>query len=269
MKLHLTKPLAFFDIESTGVEPARDRIVEISILRVNVDNTTNIHTVRVNPTVAIPYETSLIHGIFDKDVANELTFKEQANTLLQFLTNCDLGGYNCIKFDVPLLIEEFLRAELEFDMTDRRIIDVQNIFHIMEPRTLKAAYKFYCGQELINAHSAEADIKATYDVFLAQLQRYDGVEHTNKAGVTSTPIVNDMQALGEFCKMNNNVDFAGRVILNNSGEEVFNFGKHKGRKVTEVFLNDPGYYSWIMNSDFSLNTKKVLQDIRVRNAFKK
>ncbi len=269
MKLNLTKPLAFFDIESTGVDAARDRIVEISILRVNVDNTIDIHTVRMHPTIPIPYVTSMIHGIFDKDIANEPTFKDMAKTLANFLTNCDLAGYNCLKFDVPLLVEEFLRAEIDFDMKGRRIVDVQNIFHIMEPRTLKAAYKFYCGANLENAHSAEADIKATYEVFVAQLQRYEGVEHTNKAGEVSVPIVNDMKALAEFCRMNNNVDYAGRVILNNSNEEVFNFGKYKGHKVTDVFLKDPGYYSWIMNSDFSLNTKKVLQDIRLKNAFSK
>jgi DNA polymerase III subunit epsilon len=268
MKLNLNKPLAFFDIESTGVDSARDRIVEISILRVNIDNTTNIHTVRVNPTIPIPLETSLIHGIYDNDIANAPTLKELGKTLIAFLDNCDLAGYNCLKFDVPILVEEFLRAELEFDMNDRKIVDVQNIFHIMEPRTLKAAYKFYCGSELINAHSAEADIKATYEVFLAQLQRYEGVEYTNKAGVTSVPVVNDVKALHEFCRVNNNIDFAGRVIFNNKGEEVFNFGKYKGHKVTDVFMKDTGYFAWIMNSDFSLDTKKVLKDIRAKHALK-
>ena len=264
IQLNLTRPIAFFDLETTGVSVASDRIVEICILKVLVDGTQEVKTKRINPTIPIPKGASEIHGIYDKDVANEPTFKSIAKSLATFLENCDLAGYNSNKFDVPILVEEFMRADVDFDLKNRRLVDVQNIFHQMEPRTLKAAYKFYCGKEIINAHSAEADINATYDVFLSQLERYDGVEFENKKGVKSIPVKNDVQALHDFTNLNNNADLAGRISFNDKGIEVFNFGKHIGKSVENVLRDEPSYYSWMMNGDFPLYTKKVLTDIKLR-----
>lgn len=269
MKLNLTKPLAFFDLEATGVDIATDRIVEISIYKIMPDGTSEVKTRRVNPTIPIPLQASLIHGIYDKDVANEPTFKNMAKNIASFLDNCDLAGYNSNKYDVPLLFEEFSRAEVDFDIKGRKLIDVQNIFHQMEQRTLKAAYKFYCHKDLENAHSAEADIKATYDVFIAQLEKYDGVEYEDKKGNRFVPVKNDMNALHEFSRVSNFVDLAGRVVMNEKGVEVFNFGKHKGIPVEVVFEKEPSYYAWIMKGEFAAHTKKVVSEIRLRNAFGK
>jgi DNA polymerase-3 subunit epsilon len=266
IQLNLTRPIAFFDLETTGVSVASDRIVEISILKVSVDGTKEVKTKRINPTIPIPKGASEIHGIYDKDVADEPTFKSIAKSLAAFLENCDLAGYNSNKFDVPILVEEFMRAEVDFDLKNRRLVDVQNIFHQMEPRTLKAAYKFYCGKDIINAHSAEADINATYDVFLSQLERYEGVEFENKKGIKSIPIKNDVQALHDFTNLNNNADLAGRISFNDKGVEIFNFGKHIGKSVENVLRDEPSYYSWMMNGDFPLYTKKVLTDIKLRMA---
>jgi DNA polymerase-3 subunit epsilon len=264
---NLTRPLAFFDLETTGVNVASDRIVEISILKISPDGTKEIKTKRINPTIPIPVQSSEIHGIYDKDVANEPTFKGIAKSLADFLKNCDLAGYNSNKFDIPILVEEFLRAEVEFDISNRRFVDVQNIFHQMEQRTLKAAYKFYCGKEIINAHSAQADIEATYEVFLAQLEKYNGVEFEDKKGNKSTPVVNDIKLLHDFTNINKNADLAGRIIFNELGIEVFNFGKHTGKPVEQVLREEPSYYAWMMNGDFPLYTKKVLTDIKLRMAF--
>jgi DNA polymerase-3 subunit epsilon len=267
IKLNLTRPIAFFDLETTGVNVASDRIVEISILKILPDGTKEIKTKRINPTIPIPLQSSLIHGIYDKDIANEPTFKSIAKSLADFLTNCDLAGYNSNKFDIPILVEEFLRAEVEFDMKGRRTIDVQNIFHQMEQRTLKAAYKFYCNKEIINAHSAQADIEATYEVFLAQIERYDGVEFEDRNGVKSFPVKNDMNALHQFTNISKNVDLVGRIVFNDKNVEVFNFGKHTGKPVEQVLKDEPSYYSWMMNGDFPLYTKKVLTEIKLRMAF--
>lgn len=264
MKLNLKRPIVFFDIESTGVDVATDRIVEISFLKIHPDGNRESLTMKINPTIPIPLSSSLIHGIYDKDVADAQTFKDLAKQFSAFLTNCDLGGYNSNKFDIPILVEEFLRAEIDFDIKGRNMVDVQNIFHQMEQRTLKAAYKFYCGKELIGAHGAEADINATYDVLLAQLEKYDNVEIENKAGKKVTPVVNDMKALHDFTKNTNNADLAGRIIYDEKGVEVFNFGKHKGKAVLDVFKSEPSYYSWMMNSEFPLYTKKVLTAIKLR-----
>jgi DNA polymerase III subunit epsilon len=264
---NLTRPLAFFDLETTGVNVASDRIVEISILKISPDGTKEIKTKRINPTIPIPLQSSEIHGIYDKDVADEPTFKGIAKSLSDFLKNCDLAGYNSNKFDIPILVEEFLRAEVDFDISNRRFIDVQNIFHQMEQRTLRAAYKFYCGKDIINAHSAQADIEATYEVFLAQLKKYDGVEFEDKKGNKSFPVVNDIKALHDFTNMNKNADLAGRIIFNDQGIEVFNFGKHTGKAVEQVLREEPSYYAWMMNGDFPLYTKKVLTDIKLRMAF--
>ena len=264
---NLTRPIAFFDLETTGVNVASDRIVEISILKISPDGTKEIKTKRINPTIPIPIQSSEIHGIYDKDIADEPTFKGIAKSLAEFLKNCDLAGYNSNKFDIPVLAEEFLRAEIDFDLKGRRFIDVQNIFHQMEQRTLKAAYKFYCGKDIINAHSAEADIEATYEVFLAQLKKYDGVEFEDRKGNKSIPVINDIKALHDFTNMNKNADLAGRIIFNDEGIEIFNFGKHTGKSVEIVLREEPSYYSWMLNGDFPLYTKKVLTEIKLRMAF--
>ncbi|MCZ8285107.1 MAG: 3'-5' exonuclease, partial [Bacteroidia bacterium] len=208
MQLNLTNPLEFFDLETTGINVGSDRIVEISIVRVNLDNSTDILTKRVNPTIPIPEFTSKIHGIYDKDIADAPTFKQLAPQLAQFLTNCDLAGFNSNKFDVPVLVEEFLRAEIDFDLKNRRLIDVQNIFHLMEPRNLSAAYRFYCNKPLENAHSAEADTIATYEIFKAQLARSEGQEQVDDKGNKTIPVKNDMTVLSELTARNKNADLA-------------------------------------------------------------
>ena len=264
MKLKLTRPLAVFDLETTGVNVGSDRIVEISIIKINPDGKEEVFTRRVNPGIPIPPEVTAIHGISDEDVKNEPVFAELAPSLVQFLANCDMGGYNSNKFDVPLLVEEFLRADIDFDLKGRRFIDVQNIFHKMEPRTLKAAYKFYCSRDLENAHSAEADTRATYEILLSQLDMYEDVEYTSNDGKTSKPIVNDVKALHEFSFHNRNADLVGHLIFNKKNEEIFNFGKYKGKTVEEVFNNEPSYYDWMMKADFPLSTKKVITAIKLR-----
>jgi len=264
MKLNLTRPLAMFDLETTGVNIGSDRIVEICIIKVHPDGHEEVLTRRINPGIPIPPEVTAIHGITDDDVKNEPKFAELASTIARFLTNCDMGGYNSNKFDVPLLVEEFLRTEIDFDLKGRRFVDVQNIFHKMEPRTLKAAYKFYCNEVLKNAHSAEADTRATYEVLLSQIGRYEGVEYADKDGKTSTPVTNDIKALHEFSFHNRNADLVGHLIFNPKNQEVFNFGKNKGKSVEEIFSNEPSYYDWMMKSDFPLSTKKVITAIKLR-----
>ncbi|MFI5151549.1 MAG: exonuclease domain-containing protein [Bacteroidia bacterium] len=264
MELNLKRPIAFFDLETTGVNVASDRIVEIAILRIMPGGEKEMKLRRINPGIPIPLESSLIHGIYDKDVENESTFKSIGKSLAEFLKDCDLGGYNSNKFDIPVLMEEFLRAEIDFTLEGRNCVDVQNIFHQMEQRTLKAAYKFYCSKELLNAHSAAADIEATYEVFLAQLERYKDKEFTDKKGHTSIPVVNDMKALHEFSSVTKNVDLAGRIVMNDKGIEVFNFGKHMGKPVAEVLKQEPSYYAWIQQGDFPLYTKKVLTRIKLQ-----
>lgn len=251
MKLNLTKPIVFFDLETTGVNVGTDRIVEYSFLKIFPDEQEELRTSLLNPTIPIPYSSSQIHGIYDKDVAGKPTFKEVAHELKSFLEDCDLAGYNSNKFDIPLLVEEFLRAEIAFEVKGKSLVDVQNIFHKMEERTLAAAYKFYCNKHLENAHSAEADIKATYEILRAQIQRYESLK-------------NDVGFLHEFSSRSNNVDFAGRIVYDKNGKEVFNFGKHKGLTVEEVLRREPSYYSWMMQGDFPLYTKKVLTDIKNR-----
>jgi len=251
MPLNLTKPLAFIDLETTGLNIASDRIVEISIVKVYPNGNKDIVTRRINPTIPISTESTSIHGISDDDVKNEPTFKQMAKELANFIEGCDLAGYNSNKFDIPMLAEEFLRAEVDFDITKRNLVDVQNIFHKMEQRTLSAAYKFYCDKDLVDAHSAEADTIATMEILLAQIEKYDSLE-------------NNVAFLSEFSKATNNVDLLGRIVYDKNNVEVFNFGKHKGKAVLEVLEKEPGYYHWMMNGDFPLYTKKVLTQIRLK-----
>jgi len=249
MQLNLTRPLAFFDLETTGTDVAKDRIVEICIIKMNPDGSRVTYLERLNPTIPIPPSSTAIHGINDDDVRHSPSFEYKAQEIFDFLKDCDLAGYNSNRFDIPLLIEEFLRVNDKYDLSDRRFVDVQNIFHKMEQRTLVAAYKFYCDKELVNAHSAEADVIATLEVLEAQLDKYSEIE-------------NDIDFLAEFSKGNrNNVDFAGRIGLNDDGEEVFNFGKHKDKRVVDVFEKEPSYYHWMINADFPAYTKKVLTRI--------
>lgn len=264
MKLNLKRPLAFFDLETTGVNVASDRIVEISVLKAMPDGTEQIKTMRLNPQMPIPLESSLVHGIYEEDIKDAPTFKEAAPELAAFLEDCDLAGYNSNKFDIPVLLEEFLRVGVDFDLENRHFVDVQNIFHQMEQRTLKAAYQFYCGKSLENAHSAEADIKATYEVLLAQLDKYQDAEFTDKKGNKSVPVQNDVEALHTFTNLHRPVDFAGRLVYNEQGVEIINFGKHKGKCVEDVFQAEPSYYAWMQNGDFPLYTKRCLEKIWVR-----
>ncbi|HTN21410.1 MAG TPA: exonuclease domain-containing protein [Pelobium sp.] len=259
MKLNLKRPLAFFDIESTGVNVASDRIVEISILKASPNGDEEVKTLKIKPLIPIPLESSLIHGIYDEDVKDAPTFKEVAQEIIEFLGDADLAGYNSNKFDIPILMEEFLRVGISFDIDNRKFVDVQNIFHQMEQRTLKAAYKFYCGKDIVNAHSAEADIRATYEVLLAQLEKYEGKEFEDKKGNISKPVVNDVEALHIFTNLNKPVDFAGRMVYNEDNIACFNFGKHKGKVVFQVFEEEPSYYAWMMNGDFPLYTKNRLE----------
>jgi DNA polymerase-3 subunit epsilon len=266
--LNLTKPLAFFDLETTGTNVSHDRIVEIAIVKVMPNQEVSTKSSRINPTIPIPIESSMIHGIYDKDVADSPTFAEVAHTFAQFLNGCDLAGFNHIKFDIPLLMEEFHRVSVDFDINNRRLVDAQKIFHMMEPRTLGAAYKFYCEKELEGAHNAEKDTMATYEVLKAQISRYAGKKIKDSKGVESEPIKNDMTILHalSFDKL---VDLAGRMVFNEKREETFNFGKYKGQKVEEVLKKDPAYYDWMMNGDFPIDTKKKMTEIKLRGFNKK
>ena len=252
MELKLKNPIVFFDLETTGVDVVKDRIVEISIVKVNPDGSKDVKTRRINPTIPIPEESSKVHGIYDEDIKDEPTFKTIARSLAEFIKGCDFAGYNSNRFDIPLLVEEFLRAGVDIDIKKHKCVDVQTIFHKKEQRTLSAAYMFYCDKTLENAHSAEADTLATYEILKSQLDKYNDLE-------------NDIDFLAEFSTLNNFVDYAGRIIYNEEGEEVFNFGKHKDKKVADVFAKDPSYFSWIMNGDFPQYTKKILTEIRLKN----
>lgn len=252
MKLNLKNPLVFFDLETTGINIATDRIVELCYIKVYPNGNEESKSMRINPEMHIPEASSAIHGIYDEDVKDCPTFKQVARELANVIEGCDLAGFNSNRFDIPMLAEEFLRAEVDFDLTRRKFIDVQNIYHKLEKRTLSAAYKFYCGKDLENAHSALADTEATYEVLQAQLDKYPN------------ELQNDMQFLADFSRMSNNVDFAGRIVYNEQGVEVFNFGKYKGMPVTEVLQKDSGYYGWVMQGDFTRNTKQVLTQLRLR-----
>ncbi len=252
MDLKLNKPIVFLDLETTGVDVTKDRIVEISLVKVTPDGKEEVKTRRINPQMHIPEAASAVHHIYDADVADCPTFKEISKSMWAYIKGCDFAGFNSNNFDIPILVEEFLRAGVDVDFKNSRFIDVQNIYHKLEQRTLVAAYKFYCNKDLTEAHSAEADTLATYEVLKAQIDKYDELK-------------NDVDFLADFSTRGQNVDFAGRIVYNDKGEEVFNFGKHKGRSVVEVFNVEPSYYSWMMNGDFPLYTKKVITEIRLRN----
>ncbi|HAL65658.1 MAG: DNA polymerase III epsilon subunit-like 3'-5' exonuclease [Bacteroidetes bacterium 38_7] len=264
MNLKLTRPLAFIDLETTGLNIGHDRIVEISILKLHPDGNTETYTRRINPTIPIPAEVTRIHGITDEDVKNEPTFSNLAPEIAKFLKDCDLAGYNSNKFDVPMLMEEFLRAGIEFPLTGKKLIDVQNIFHKMEPRNLEAAYKFYCNRDLVNAHSAEADITATFEILLAQIERYAGKEVNTSENSHPVLFDNTVSSLHQISFQHKNADFAGHIIYNEQGKEVFNFGKYKGKVVEEIFRKEPSYCDWMMKADFPLYTKKIITAIKLR-----
>jgi DNA polymerase-3 subunit epsilon len=251
MELKLNRPICFFDLETTGIDVAKDRIVEISIFKVYPNGNKESKTWLVNPTIPIPPQSTAVHGITNEKVANEPTFKELATQVNNMIKDSDLGGYNSDRFDIPLLAEELLRAEVDFDMKNRVSVDVQTIFHKKEERTLSAAYKFYCNESLTNAHSAEADTLATYEILKAQLDRYEDLE-------------NDIKTLSEYTTRKRFVDFAGFIALNAEGQEIFTFGKHKGALVDNVLEKEPGYFGWIQNAEFPLYTKKVLTGIKLR-----
>ncbi|UBM57837.1 3'-5' exonuclease [Marinilongibacter aquaticus] len=264
--LKLKKPLAVFDLETTGTNISKDRIVEISVAKAMPDGSVEIKTKRINPEMPIPIESSLIHGIYDEDVKDCPTFKQLAKSLAQFMQGCDLAGFNSNRFDIPMLVEEFLRIDNGiFDLKNRKFVDVQRIFHQMEPRTLEAAYRFYCNEKLENAHSAEADTVATLEVLCAQVERYEGAKIQDKSGKELEPVKNDVEALHEFTSANI-VDFASRMAYNDKQEVVFNFGKHRGKKVVDVLKREPAYYDWIMQNDFPLDTKQKLTQIKISMA---
>ena len=251
MQLNLNKPICFFDLETTGINISKDRVVEISILKVHPNGKEESKTWRVNPEMKIPAEVTAIHGISDADVADKPTFKEISKDVYNMIKDSDLGGFNSNRFDIPLLAEELLRSDVDFDMKGRVSVDVQTIYHKMEQRTLSAAYKFYCDKNLDNAHSAEADTIATFEVLKKQIEKYDILE-------------NDMKFLSEFSSRKKFADFAGFITYNKAGEECFSFGKHKNKKVLEVLEKEPGYFGWLLNADFPLYTKKVLTAIKLR-----
>lgn len=253
--LSLTRPIAFIDLETTGVSLSTDRIIEIAIIKIGTDGARQTKRKLLNPGIPIPKESSDIHGITDEMVKDAPTFKQSANEIKMFIENCDLGGYNSNRFDIPMLMEEFLRAGMDVDLSTRRMIDVQHIFYTMEPRTLTAAYKFFCEKDLVAAHSAEADVDATIEVLMAQLKRYSNLGNT---------VESILGVIGE----DKVVDYARRFCFNDKGDEIFNFGKHKGRLVRDVLKAEPQYYDWMMRGDFPLHTKQKLTEILNRTLLK-
>ncbi len=256
MNLNLRNPLIFFDLETTGIDVTNDRIVEISYLKIYPNGDEESKTMKINPTIPIPAKVVAIHGITDDDVKDSPTFNDVAKNLANVFEGCDFAGYNSNKFDLPLLAEEFLRTDVDVDLKKRKFIDIQVIFHKKEQRTLSAAYKFYCDKNLEGAHSAEVDTKATYEVLMAQLDRY-------------SDLPNDVDELSKYSSHNRNVDFLGRIVLDEEEKEIFNFGKYKGQRVDDVLKKDSGYYGWMMKGQFPMHTKKILTAIKLRGAFGK
>lgn len=266
--LKLRKPLAVIDLETTGVNITKDRIVELCIAKAKLDGTVEVKTKLINPGIPIPLETSLIHGIYDEDVKDAPTFKQIGKSLAQFVEGCDMAGFNSNRFDVPMLVEEFLRIDVDFDVKNRKLIDAQRIFHMMEPRTLSAAYRFYCNKQLDGAHSAEVDTLATLEVLCSQIEKYEGVKLKNDKGEEYEPVKNDMDALHQLTSANI-VDFAQRLTLNSKGEVLFNFGKHNGKPVKYILKQEPQYYDWMINGDFPLDTKRKLTEIKLKMMIEK
>jgi DNA polymerase-3 subunit epsilon len=262
MKLNLKIPLCFFDLETTGTNINQDRIIEIAVLKMMPDGEILRKRNLVNPGIPIPPESTAVHGLSEKDISDKPSFKELAKDYAKFMEGCDLSGFNILKFDVPLLVEEFLRAGIDFDYSKKRIIDSQRIFHLMEKRTLAAALQFYCSKTITNAHSAEADAEASMEVLINQVQRYENQQVTDGMGKSIGKIQNDMSLLGEISGTGM-VDLAGRIIRDEKGQALFNFGKHKGKTVELVFKQEPSYYEWMMNGDFSLDTKRKLTEIKL------
>ncbi len=261
-KINLKNPLAFFDLETTGTNIIKDRIIEISIVRINLNYEKTAFTKRINPQIPIPAEVTKIHGIKDKDIQNAPKFKLVAKEIVKFLEGCDLAGFNILQFDIPLLTEEFLRVGIDFKTDNRKIVDVQKIFHLMEKRTLSAAYKFYCGKDLKNAHSSMADTLATLEVLESQINRYNGQDVKDLAGNTFTKIENDVNSLHNL-STTNMIDYAKRMVYDKKGTPIFNFGKHKGKPVSIILKEEPSYYDWIINSEFPQDTKRKLTKIRL------
>jgi DNA polymerase-3 subunit epsilon len=270
MELSLKRPLVFFDLETTGTNVASDRIVEIALVKVMPDGTLHTrpeklgkeHRFLVNPEMPIPVESSMIHGVYDEDVKDAPTFKDIAAKLFKFLHDCDLGGFNSNRFDIPLIAEEFLRAGVDFSIEGRNLIDAQVIFHLMEQRTLSAGYKFYCGKSLDGAHEALPDTMATFEIFKEQIARYEGMSAIDIRTKKDIAISNDMEQIHAFCTRNRHADLMGRLVYNDNDEAVFNFGKYRGKSVKEVLSKDVGYYGWMMQGDFPNYTKKVLKQIK-------
>lgn len=254
MKLKIDKPIIFFDLETTGIDISRDRIVEMCYIRLEPNGEKQEVSMRFNPTIPIPAFASEVHGIYDEDVKDCPTFKDKAAELQQVFEGCDLAGFNSNHFDIPMLVEEFLRAGVDINLKDSRMIDVQNIYHKLERRTLVAAYRYYCNKELTDAHSALADTRATYEVLEAQLDKYP------------EDLENDVNFLADFSQRSKNIDFSGRVVYNDEGLEVINFGKYKGCPIRDIAPRDPGYFSWIQQGDFPLNTKRVFEQLRLKYA---
>jgi DNA polymerase-3 subunit epsilon len=268
MKLNLKIPICFFDLETTGINITQDRILEIAVIKVMPNGEVLRKSNVVNPTIPIPAESTAIHGISEADVKDKPTFKEVAKDYAKFFEGADLAGFNILKFDVPVLVEEFLRAGVEFDYSRKKLIDAQKIFHLMEKRSLSAAFKFYCGKEMIDAHSAEADTQATLDVLYAQIERYENQDVTDGLGKKVGMIKNDMEVLHKLTA-SDLVDLAGRMTRNEKGEPVFNFGKHKNKPVVQVFKEEPSYYDWMMNGDFPMDTKRRLTEIKLSGLMSK
>jgi DNA polymerase-3 subunit epsilon len=262
MKLNLKVPICFFDLESTGTNITHDRIIEIAVIKMMPNGEVLRKTNRINPGIPIPAESSVFHGIYDKDVADKPSFKEVAKDYARFFEGADLSGFNIIKFDVPMLVEEFLRAGIEFDYDRKKIVDAQKIYHMMEKRNLSAAYNFYCNKDLVNSHSAEADTEATMDVLIAQIAKYENQSVVDTLGNEVGMIKNDMESLHKL-STSNMVDLAGRMVRNENGEVVINFGKHKNKPVSQVLKDEPSYYDWVMKGDFPLDTKRKLTEIKL------
>lgn len=261
-KLNLKNPLVVFDLETTGTNISQDRIVEMAMVKVMPDGSVEEKCRKINPTIPIPLETSLIHGIYDEDIKDAPTFSQVAKSLAQYLEGCDLAGFNVLGFDVPMLVEEFLRANVDFEIENRKIVDAQKIFHLMEKRNLTAAYKFYCEKDLENAHSALADTQATYEVLVSQIEKYEGQEVFDSLGKKLDTIKNNMEMLHNLTT-SGRVDLAGRMVYKD-GIEVFNFGKHRGKPVSEILKREPSFYDWVMKGDFPLDTKRKLTKIKLR-----